>query len=453
MIRIHNSQNIDFTLVENEFIDRLMAPASGEYVKIYLYLLRNVSSGRTEFSISSFADFFDCTEADVSRALHYWERAGILRLSKDSRGQLCGLQLLPASSEGRTAGGSAAPEVNEDGRSNPRTVSESDESGAAEIRAMPEPDKSSEAMPRTIPDLDEGSRAEPRAIPAPDESGAAGIQAMSSLDEGSRPGRQSRQASGESRETDRPAPQAPAGRGKAAGVPSSDGLEKNRQRQLRRSEIQQLIFVAETYYGRPLSRAESDNLVYFINSLHMSQDLIEYLLEYCVQKGHKSARYTEKVAQAWSEKGITTVDQAREEVERFNSDYYTIFSALGVHGRVPVPAEKEYMDRWLREWDMPMEVVKEACKRTILQVQKPQLSYAEGILKKWRAAGVRSLADIQVLDAEHQNASASGAAQARLKNAASQPARPAGRFSNFQSSGSDWDAIGRKVALSKKHGV
>ena len=32
---------VDATLVSNEFIDRYLAEASGEYVKVYLYLLRH----------------------------------------------------------------------------------------------------------------------------------------------------------------------------------------------------------------------------------------------------------------------------------------------------------------------------------------------------------------------------------------------------------------------------
>ena len=32
---------VDATLVSNEFIDRYLAEANGEYVKVYLYLLRH----------------------------------------------------------------------------------------------------------------------------------------------------------------------------------------------------------------------------------------------------------------------------------------------------------------------------------------------------------------------------------------------------------------------------
>ena len=43
----------------------------------------------------------------------------------------------------------------------------------------------------------------------------------------------------------------------------------------------------------------------------MSCDVIEYVIEYCVQNRHNSIRYMEKVALNWHEKGIDTVDKAK----------------------------------------------------------------------------------------------------------------------------------------------
>lgn len=63
------------TAVPNEFIDQHMAAASGEYVKVYLYLLRH---GMDVSGVSEIADALNHTEADVKRALAYWCRAGVL---------------------------------------------------------------------------------------------------------------------------------------------------------------------------------------------------------------------------------------------------------------------------------------------------------------------------------------------------------------------------------------
>lgn len=67
---------VQVTIIANEFIDQYMAAANGEYVKVYLYLLRHDSE---PVEISRIADALNHTEADVKRALAYWERVGVLR--------------------------------------------------------------------------------------------------------------------------------------------------------------------------------------------------------------------------------------------------------------------------------------------------------------------------------------------------------------------------------------
>lgn len=66
---------VEATLVANEFIDRHMASANGEYVKVYLYLLRHQGEPVT---VAEVAEALNHTEADVKRALAYWERMGAL---------------------------------------------------------------------------------------------------------------------------------------------------------------------------------------------------------------------------------------------------------------------------------------------------------------------------------------------------------------------------------------
>lgn len=69
------------TVISNEFIDKHMAGANGEYVKVYLCILRN---GGAVSSAAKLADELNSTEADVRRALVYWERAGLLELSDNA---------------------------------------------------------------------------------------------------------------------------------------------------------------------------------------------------------------------------------------------------------------------------------------------------------------------------------------------------------------------------------
>ena len=67
------------TLVANEFIDQYMPSANGEYVKVYLYLLRHAGE---ETGQAEIADALELTEGDVRRALIRWQRDGLLEVSE-----------------------------------------------------------------------------------------------------------------------------------------------------------------------------------------------------------------------------------------------------------------------------------------------------------------------------------------------------------------------------------
>lgn len=93
-INIYNNHKSYATYVPNTFIDRYMTHADGEYVKIYLYLLRCMNQPQADFSISRFADHFEHTEKDILRALKYWEKANLLRLEYDEEHNLSGICIL-----------------------------------------------------------------------------------------------------------------------------------------------------------------------------------------------------------------------------------------------------------------------------------------------------------------------------------------------------------------------
>ena len=98
-INLYCAKQTSATSVSNIFIDEYMSEANGEFVKIYLYLLRQLNSSDAEFSISEIADKFEHTEKDVKRALCYWERMQLLHLDYDSSSNLIGIQLLEAPSK------------------------------------------------------------------------------------------------------------------------------------------------------------------------------------------------------------------------------------------------------------------------------------------------------------------------------------------------------------------
>lgn len=98
-INLYSDKNTTATSVSNVFIDEYMSGANGEFVKIYLYLLRQLNSAEAGFSLSEIADKFEHTEKDVKRALCYWERMQLLHLDYDTNENLVGIRLMDALSK------------------------------------------------------------------------------------------------------------------------------------------------------------------------------------------------------------------------------------------------------------------------------------------------------------------------------------------------------------------
>ena len=74
MITLHNASLPEVTILSNTFIDNYMPEANGEFVKVYIYLLRALSSAPVSFSLEQMADRLLCTERDILRALKYWAK-------------------------------------------------------------------------------------------------------------------------------------------------------------------------------------------------------------------------------------------------------------------------------------------------------------------------------------------------------------------------------------------
>ena len=75
-----------YTSVSNIVISEYVPGANGEFVKVYLYLLHLMSLRSNNISISLLADTFNQTEADIMRALRYWDSLDVISLSFNGPG-------------------------------------------------------------------------------------------------------------------------------------------------------------------------------------------------------------------------------------------------------------------------------------------------------------------------------------------------------------------------------
>lgn len=169
-----------------------------------------------------------------------------------------------------------------------------------------------------------------------------------------------------------------------------------------RENTAQLLFIAESYIGRPLTPAEMKSILFFTDVLRFSDDLIDYLMQYCIDRGKKDFKYIEKVAVSWAEAGITTPKQAERYAAKYDRNVYAIMNELGKNGCSPTAREIEFINRWTREYGFSNDIIFEACARTVLATDKHRFEYAEGILSSWKRENVRHKSDIAKIDELHQ---------------------------------------------------
>lgn len=93
-ITISTENSETYSSISNFFIDYYMTEANGEFVKVYLYLVRLLSNN-SAVTVADIADHFNLTENDICRAIKYWIKRDVLKLNYDGKGNLSGIVLLP----------------------------------------------------------------------------------------------------------------------------------------------------------------------------------------------------------------------------------------------------------------------------------------------------------------------------------------------------------------------
>ena len=401
-INISSDIATSFTTVSDIFIDQYMPKANGEFVKVYLYLLRATGSGAGIATISEIADHFSNTEADIIRALNYWASEGILQVQTGADGQIKGINLCSLSVSGMQAAQSNIQSAVADNAAQNNLQNSVVNNAAQNILQNSVVNNAAQNI-STVNTRMHDSVVEKLKSQTPDK--AASSQKEYTLDE-------------------------------------IKEFRKN-------PDISELFFIIETYLKHTLSSTDTNMVLYWLDELHFSTDLVEYLVEYCITKGHSSLRYMNKVALGWADAGIKTVDQAKDDAAAHSQIYYSVMKALGITGRNLVDSEVSLINKWVGEYGFDIELVKAACSKTISAIQKPSFEYTDSILANWRKKDVHTLKDVEVLDANFakaNKASATGSSQGT--NAANGSSKPKSnnsssknKFNNFNQRNNDYDKL------------
>ena len=414
------------TMVPNEFIDRIMPAANGEYVKVFLYLLRHNGE---EITPAHIADALELTEGDVRRALMRWQREGLISVPLDN------------GKAAQAAPETPAPAVQELTES----ISEIEDivPAAAPARAEQIPAAAparAEQIPAAAP-----VRAEqiPAAAPAPAQTAAPVRTAQTPA-----PAAQTAQGY--------PAPAADAVPAAAASSPAELPPRKPADfGKLRKDEdFTTLLYVLQRYLGIIFSQTNTDSVAYLYDTLGMSQDLLIYTAEICAERKQRAEsegrragdrdwfRYFEKTALRFHGKGIRTAEQAREDDTRYRAAIFAVMNAFGKDCSYPGQAERTLIEKWYNDYGFSAEIIGEACSIVKLSTGGISYSYADKILNSWHEAGIRTVDQAKDYEVRRKEGGGAENGQNGRRTGAprNNPGRVVTRFHNLEERDDDLEA-------------
>ncbi|MDD6136745.1 MAG: DnaD domain protein [Lachnospiraceae bacterium] len=337
-ITISTANSETYSSISNFFIDYYMTEANGEFVKVYLYLVRLLSINQA-ITVAKIADHFNLTEKDICRAIKYWISKDVLRLNYDGKGKLCGIVLLPLS----------APMSAQISDGDIDSILQTSVTEESEIAQSP-----------VVNALTTG-------IVAKQAATTSASQQSVVLTVPAKP-RQTRAA-----------------------------LDSK----LNDPNWENIVHEFEALFGKTISPADMQTLLYIYDTLAFDVDLFEYLIEYCVTMNKKNSRYMESVAIAWYKDGIRTKAQAKELYNLTSGIAKRVFKILGIQREIPTAVENGYFVTWNMDMRFSPEIIEEACLRGVTaRPNSVNFNYINGILENWHKNGVKTMADIERLDKE-----------------------------------------------------
>lgn len=428
-IKLEGSSQTMATIVSNYFLDEYMPNANGEFVKIYLYLLRALSSPDMDISICHIADIFNHTEKDVVRALRYWEQIGLLDLKFDSNKVLTNIKMKPLITDYTTTDGSnieistfVAPksqpvarihnEMTDSHRNN--TLTDNHRNSALTSNRMDSElpvnhmDNDNINTDNINTDNINTDNVAPDNIPSDKASATLKSFNMAQPDFSKK-------------------------------VYTANEISSFNEK----SEVVEFMYIAQKLLGKTLSASDVNTLLFFYDVLGFDSDLIVYLLEYAISNNHRQMRYIEKTAISWANEGIDTVDKAKASTELYSSRCYPVLKAFGISGRNPGAGEKALIVKWTDSYGFPMDIVLDACNRTMNAIHQPSFEYADSILTKWKEKGIRTLSDVKLLDGEHQKNKAAYKKNHTDNNETS--AKPKNSFNNFNQRTYNYESLEKEL--------
>lgn len=177
----------------------------------------------------------------------------------------------------------------------------------------------------------------------------------------------------------------------------------------RRTVTAAFVDEAQRVFGKPFNSYDTSIVVGIVDRLGFKEEAVLAILAYVVRQGKKGLRYAEKVALALYDDGYTTTHEVVERIaviERSKEEIYKIKQLFGMGNRELSKTERTLFEKWTQRFEYDLDIVRLAYDITVDAIQKPVPKYADSILEKWYAEGLRTVEAIEKYESGKKEAKA-----------------------------------------------
>ena len=197
-------------------------------------------------------------------------------------------------------------------------------------------------------------------------------------------------------------------------VEQSAGLVSYRSAELadlfeKRRVTAAFIDEAQRVFGKTFNSYDTGLVVGLVDQLGFEEEAVLSILAYVTRIGKKTLRYCEKVAISLYDDGYTRFQEVHDRIEVIERSSHTISKIkqlFGIGERSLSKTEKEIFERWTQKFGYDIDVIKCAYDIMIDRIQKPVPKYANTIIEKWYAEGLKTPEEIAEYESKNKETKA-----------------------------------------------
>lgn len=185
-------------------------------------------------------------------------------------------------------------------------------------------------------------------------------------------------------------------------------------------EVDFLFKETERLLGKALNHTEQRTLIWMHDYYSMGTDILLMIIDFCKSVNKPGLNFAEKIAADWSDKGISTHEQAENEILHLQN-YYSlagqVASRIGLN-RSLTAKEREFVNNW-SAMGISADLIEKAYEKTANATGKVSFSYMNKIIEEWNKNNLRTLAEVDEYDRIYSEAKAKAQAPKASASASS----------------------------------